>query len=287
MYPADYFSLFPPFPRNNRVFVAMSFDPVFEDRWDKVIKPAIEENNLDPYRVDTTKVSNSIMNQILEGIGNAKLIFGDISAVMGTRNVNAMYEIGMAHSLRLPEEVILFRSDTDSLPFDVAGISVNSYDPDHNQDGAKQLISNALQEALSEVDTKRHLVVDRVVENMDPLVGVDLLRCLAGDLKYPPMTNLHAKVAGQYGVQRIAKLQELGLIKAQYKTQHSFDPSTIGFLFKATDFGMVVAKRLLEIQGKIPMRINGNATDSEEVQQNEYWTVVAEVLGIPIINQNA
>ena len=41
MFPNHYFGLFPPFPRNNRVFVAMSFDEQFKDRWQNVLVPAI------------------------------------------------------------------------------------------------------------------------------------------------------------------------------------------------------------------------------------------------------
>lgn len=34
MYPRNYFDFFPPFPRNLRVFVAMSFDDRFKKRWE-------------------------------------------------------------------------------------------------------------------------------------------------------------------------------------------------------------------------------------------------------------
>jgi hypothetical protein len=43
MYPANYFGLFPPFPRENTVFVAMSFDPRFQTRWSNVIVPRHSE----------------------------------------------------------------------------------------------------------------------------------------------------------------------------------------------------------------------------------------------------
>ena len=41
MYPAIFFGLFPPFPRDERAFVAMSFDPRFDARWKNVIVPAV------------------------------------------------------------------------------------------------------------------------------------------------------------------------------------------------------------------------------------------------------
>jgi len=60
MYPKNYFDLFPAFPRENSVFVAMSFAPQFQSRYDNVIKPAIESvdhegSRLEPIRVDAKK----------------------------------------------------------------------------------------------------------------------------------------------------------------------------------------------------------------------------------------
>ena len=64
MYPLNLFTLFPPFPRNDRVFVAMSFDKAFQKRWEEVIKPAISSVKIDgiflePHRIDMRKVSDS------------------------------------------------------------------------------------------------------------------------------------------------------------------------------------------------------------------------------------
>src|SRR5262245_50584462 len=114
MYPYQYFSLFPSFPRENKVFVAMSFRSLFNKRWESVISPAIKKvqrNNipLEPHRVDSRRVSDSILTEILTGISSALVIFADISS-LGTiedkpiRNGNVMYEIGLAHATRLPEE---------------------------------------------------------------------------------------------------------------------------------------------------------------------------------------
>ena len=45
MYPASFFGLFPPFPRDDRVFLAMSFDSRFDRRWNEVIAPAVVFTN--------------------------------------------------------------------------------------------------------------------------------------------------------------------------------------------------------------------------------------------------
>src|ERR1035437_373147 len=140
MYPANYLALFPPFPLDNRVFVAMSFAPQFENRWTNVIAPAITSvtwggKPLIPFRVDQRTISDSILTEILNGIGRCRMFFADISTIgilegRPMRNANVMYEVGIAHAVRMPSEVVLFRSDNHELNFDVTNVRVNYYEPD-------------------------------------------------------------------------------------------------------------------------------------------------------------
>ena len=76
MYPNTYLNLFPPFPLDKRVFVAMSFDSRFDDRWTKVIAPAIRSVDLVPHRVDFKTTSDSELTEILEGISRPFLSGG-------------------------------------------------------------------------------------------------------------------------------------------------------------------------------------------------------------------
>ena len=78
MYPSHFFGLFPPFPREDTIFVAMSFDSRFDQRWNEVIAPAIrqvlrDEVPLEPLRVDSRKVSDSILTEILDEISKSRL----------------------------------------------------------------------------------------------------------------------------------------------------------------------------------------------------------------------
>src|SRR5687768_3983687 len=129
MYPATYFSLFPAFPRDNRVFVAMSFEERFDARWKDVLAPAVGliQNNgvpLDAHRVDLRNASDSILTEILDGIARCRVFLGDISAIgeingKPVRSANVLYEVGLAHAVRQPEEVVLLRSDDAALGFDI------------------------------------------------------------------------------------------------------------------------------------------------------------------------
>ena len=150
MYPNQYFSLFPPFPHRDKVFVAMSFDDKFNRRWEDVIVPAVSSIEvagvqLQPHRVDTRRISDSILTEILDGISNDKLVLADVTteshiASQPIRNGNVMYEVGIAHAIRLPEEVLLFRSDSDKVLFDIANVRLNSYDPDGSRNEAREAI---------------------------------------------------------------------------------------------------------------------------------------------------
>jgi hypothetical protein len=164
MYPSHFFGLFPPFPREDNVFVAMSFASRFDQRWNEVIAPAIHrvlrnEVPLEPLRVDSRKVSDSILTEILDGISKSRLVLADITTVGkldGTpiRNGNVMYEVGIAHAVRLPEEVLLFRSDKDALLFDTSSVRVNEYQPETSPDEARDIVASAILDAFREMCTE-------------------------------------------------------------------------------------------------------------------------------------
>jgi hypothetical protein len=190
MYPRHFFDQFPPFPRSHQVFVAMSFDSRLESRWREVIAPAIgsvsiEGKTLEAHRVDTRRVSDSILTEILTGIGNGLLVFADLTSLdelnkLPLRNPNVFYEVGIAHATRLPEEVLLFRSDDGPLVFDVANIRVNRYNPDADAEGARAAVATAISAALSEIKLTRSMVVERYARRLDASSFVFLMTRRSG-----------------------------------------------------------------------------------------------------------
>ncbi len=225
MYPLQLFSLFPPFPRENKVFVAMSFDKRFDKRWGKVIIPGISNVRvngiaLQPFRVDARKVSDSILTEILVGISNSKLIFADITSLgyandSIVRSGNVMYEIGIAHAVRLPEEVILFRSDKDRLLFDVANIRVNAYDPDYAPEITIKQISDTLIEALKEVDLRKNLAVRHAVDSLD-FPSLNILLQGQGIVKHPQITTMGDALGNMANINAISRLLDLGILSTEY-----------------------------------------------------------------------
>lgn len=177
MYPAQFFALFPPFPRDEKAFVAMSFAAAFTPRWRNVLEPAVNKvivnkSRLAAHRVDMRVASDSVLTEILDGITRCRVFIADISMIAEVdgaplRNSNVLYEVGLAHAVRLPQEVLLFRSDDRQLMFDVANIRVNKYDPDAAAETATQQVADAIVAGLREVELQRHFAVRRAAESLD------------------------------------------------------------------------------------------------------------------------
>lgn len=167
MFPRRYLDEFRTFYRSDRVFVAMPMSPAFEQRWRRLFRPAIVRVGLEPWRADMRKSGDSIQTEILKEIGQAKLILVDISTdSRNCRNANVMYELGLAHAARLPEEVIIVRTDTRPLPFDFTQIRVHQLDP-ANPSRARAVVESLLRDALSEIDLTRDLLVARTMRSLD------------------------------------------------------------------------------------------------------------------------
>jgi hypothetical protein len=129
-----------------------------------------------------------------------------------------MYEVGLAHAVRLPEEVILFRSDNDSLMFDLANIRVNYYDPDTEPKISRQHVSDALTTAFKEIDLQKHLAVRRGSESLNFHEWSILIKSLSNDrVINPPLIRTMRDAASKtFDSNAITRLLELGIIKTNY-----------------------------------------------------------------------
>lgn len=228
MYPAEYYSLYPPFPRQDEIFVAMSFSDTFTTRWKNVIEPAvnrvaINDNRLKAHRVDLRTVSDSILTEILTGISRSRLVIADITTIGSiddkpVRNGNVLYEVGLAQAVRLPEEVLLFRSDNEPLLFDVSNIRVNKYDPDNDPKRAQEIVVEAITSTLKEIDLKKHLTVQRLAETLDyPTWWALVVAHTQGGLSHPNQKTM-GQILGSFAQSRaISRLLEIGALRTQYQ----------------------------------------------------------------------
>ncbi len=227
MYPAEILSLFPPFPRTNRVFVAMSFDERFRLLWEAVIQPAVasvsaDGKPLEAHRVDLTRKSDSVITEIVQEIAQARLVLVDVSTIgwldsaTGTgrcvRNSNVLYELGIAHASRLPEEVIVVRGDSDPLDFDIAGVRVHQYSDDVH--AARARIAELVSDAMKSVDQRRSIAVQRALRTMDPVMY--LLLQEFGAVAHPAPTTFGEMLGGFERQGAIRRLVDGGMLEAVF-----------------------------------------------------------------------
>jgi hypothetical protein len=154
----------------------MSFEQRFNARWENVIVPAIKavkfsDRPLEPTRANLRITGDSILTEILESISRCRLFIADITTIgeidgKPSRNANVFYEVGLAHASRLPEEVLLFRSDSRELLFDIANIRVHKYDPDGSPEAARKVVTDTIDESLREIDHKKRLAVKHAAESL-------------------------------------------------------------------------------------------------------------------------
>lgn len=235
----------------------MSFDDRFQPRWENVIAPAIRnvsvnDTILEPHRVDTRRIGDSILTEILGGITNDRLILADVTTLGHVdkkviRNGNVMYEIGLAHSVRLAEGVLIFRSDSDHLLFDVANVRVNSYNPDGSPDDARRKVADAILESLKELDLKRHLAVKAAAQSLD-FTGWWVLSMAAAKngIQHFQTRTMGQALGNAANNAAIARLLEFGALETDYikltpEMVKTFDgPAEQLVNYKPTPFGKAV-----------------------------------------------
>ena len=88
------------------------------------------------------------MADILHGIAAAEIIVADLT----DRNPNVFYELGIAHMVKQPTEIILLTQSRDAVPFDLQAFRCITYS--QNIQGARKLqadLANALREITKPV----------------------------------------------------------------------------------------------------------------------------------------
>jgi hypothetical protein len=213
----------------------------------------VNDKPLEPVRVDTRHVSDSILTEILASIAECRLVLADITTIgvldgLPIRNANVMYEIGIAHATRLPEEVLVFRSDDDRLPFDTANVRVNRYAPDAAPEAARAQVATAILSALQEIDLRKNLAVRRAAESLDYPSWWALARAQGkGGLKHPPSGTMREALGNAPHAAALARLLELGAIRTRYEAvtadllAASGDRSAVSLIsYESTEFGTAV-----------------------------------------------
>lgn len=226
MHPNTFYASLLNRPKRDEVFVIMSFAPEFESTWTQIIEPAIRDDvGLTPNRVDYSRSGESIVHDILDGIAHARLILGDITCtpmrdIRGTvwpqRNGNVMWEVGIAHVTRVPDEVILIRADNEPSIFDLTQFRAFPYNPSDPID-SRTMIATLCKDRLRSIDQFRKDYVERLARALDYPSWMVLLQAAPGDGYEQPILRSMGDVMRNISVlPAITRLLEMGALTTRY-----------------------------------------------------------------------
>ena len=102
----------------SQVFVAMWFDDMMRDAFDKGIEPAILQGGYNPLRIDRKEHINKIDDEIVAEIRRSRFLVADFTQASDGARGGVYYEAGFAHGLGLPVIFTCRQDAVDKLHFD-------------------------------------------------------------------------------------------------------------------------------------------------------------------------
>ena len=247
----------------DQVFVAMSFEEKYKARFNSVIRPAIENEQIEgiklkAYRVDNSKTGDSILTEIVSGIALSRLVIADVSVIdegrytgASMRNGNVMYEVGIALACRCSTDVLLIRDDNKHFLFDVSTIphlQVDFTDIPKAVVAIRDAIADRIRESDLIEDTRIKLAVHSLTE--------DELRLLKILSKERPNVARSMRMP-EVGLLSIPDERGIsGLLSKGCVESSAVSPSTGSLYYSLTQLGRVlekaVSKYLKQVEKKGP-----------------------------------
>ncbi len=236
----------------------MPFVDEFNVRFSAIISPAISSvsvngKKLEPYRVDKGTAGESIVFEIIHEIASSQLILADISTIgkqnnKPIRNSNVMYEVGIAHAVRPPMDVILVRTDSDALPFDVQGIRVHQYDSAKAEESIKQ-ITSLINDSLKIRELENYMAVKRALAGLDYESMIQLLTASDNPIPQPIFRTMGDIMKHSRMMDAVHRLLDRGLISLNFTTDKDSElaqknePGEKLFEYKITKLGKAVISK--------------------------------------------
>lgn len=122
------------------IFMIMPFRERFNNIYNQIIRPAVEELNLTIKRGDEfNSTTGVIMQEVWAAIYNAELVIVETTEI----NANVYYELGIAHALGKPAVLLTQTTDIEEWPFDIRHLRFLVYEDSIS--GGQQLAENLKQ----------------------------------------------------------------------------------------------------------------------------------------------
>jgi hypothetical protein len=245
MFPSLFFERFWQMEVRPQVFVAMSFDPVYADRFKNIYARAvsavrINDVPLEAVRVDESKSGDSILTEIADGVAHSAVFLADVSTIgrdsktaKPYRNANVMYEVGLALACRMPSEILLIHDDKDPLLFDVSSIH-HAWIDFTDSVAAVEKVRDLLMDRLKERDVQMDARIRRAVASLSTY-EMELIRRFGGKA---PETVWNFKGSGTVNLIEVWGMPGL-LEKGLVRLAGEFETGELGYQW--TPLGRVVA----------------------------------------------
>lgn len=123
IYPKNFFENSKLEAKPRSCFVIMPFGNIYDELYKEIIKECLEENYITAIRVDELYGSKPIMEDILRNIESCELLIADLSG----RNPNVFYELGIAHTRKNENNVIIISQEINDIPFDLRPYRIIHY----------------------------------------------------------------------------------------------------------------------------------------------------------------
>lgn len=108
----------------NRCFMLMPFSTEFDYIYG-MIKKDLNDNGLICNRADEIAGSKPVLNKILTEILKSRYIIADLT----NYNPNVFYELGIAHSFKDAQNILMIKQKSSKIPFDLTHLTYIEYDP--------------------------------------------------------------------------------------------------------------------------------------------------------------
>lgn len=161
----------------NKCFFVMPFDEEFDMIYG-VLRKSLTESGYICSRVDEIPKSTPIISKIINEILNSQFIIVDLTGC----NPNVFYELGIAHSFKEAQNILLIKRKDAEVPFDIMHLTYFEYDENN-----LKYISSTIKQNLKSVEylydfneiIEEKGITQLLIANHDEFI--DDLKCLLGD----------------------------------------------------------------------------------------------------------
>ncbi len=144
--------------QKNKCFMIMPFDIDFDPIYG-AIKDEVESHEIMCNRVDEMNGSQPIVNKIIRGILEAQYIIVDIT----NAKPNVFYELGIAHSFREAQNILIIKQQGTTYPFDITHLPYHEYSS-NNIYQLKSIIRDFINSSKYITDFREALVINDIYD---------------------------------------------------------------------------------------------------------------------------